>query len=146
MNKGRLVSAWWTLKIALGLLIFLTGLDKFFGLLTNWADYLNPALAGGSIPPDLLMKGAGVLEMLLGFAILTRWTKLGSYVVAVWFVAIAASLVTTGKLYDVAVDYVALSLVAFTLGRLTEVRDPERVSTDAHRAVRSEEGFLRLNL
>jgi hypothetical protein len=32
---GKLNSAWWTLKVGLGLGAFLAGLDKFFNVLTN---------------------------------------------------------------------------------------------------------------
>jgi len=32
----RLTSAFWTLRIAFGLMAFLAGLDKFLNLLTNW--------------------------------------------------------------------------------------------------------------
>ena len=35
-------SAWWALRIGLGLGPFLAGLDKFFNILTTWEMYLSP--------------------------------------------------------------------------------------------------------
>src|SRR5689334_22081870 len=76
MDNGRLVSTWWTLKIAVGLVFVLEGVDKFFGFLANWTDLINPAVLGSvPVPPEQLVMAAGILEVLLGIAILTRWTK-----------------------------------------------------------------------
>ena len=42
MSDKQINSAWWALRIGLGLGPFLAGLDKFFNLLTNWQMYLSP--------------------------------------------------------------------------------------------------------
>jgi hypothetical protein len=60
--------------------------------------------------------------MIVGLAILTRWTRLGAYVASLWLVGIALNLVTMGTFFDVAVRDILLALAAFTLARLTEVR------------------------
>src|SRR5260221_6716163 len=66
MDK-RLRSTWWTLKIALGAAPLLAGLDKFFNLLTNWTDYLNPvALQYVPVSPEIFMRGVGIVEMIVG--------------------------------------------------------------------------------
>ena len=36
LSDSRLNHAWWTLRIGLGLVPLLAGLDKYFNLLTNW--------------------------------------------------------------------------------------------------------------
>jgi hypothetical protein len=123
----RLASTWWTLKISLGAAPFLAGLDKFFNLLTNWTDYLNPvALQFVPVSPDVFMRGVGVVEMIVGLAILTRWTKLGAYLAAGWLVAIAVSLVSMEKFYDVAIRDLLLAVTAVALARLTAVRQAEQ--------------------
>ncbi len=116
-------SAWWALRIGLGLGPFLAGLDKFFNLLTNWEQYLSP-LAVEVLPVSgaVFMRAVGVIEMVVGLAILTRWTRLGAYVAGVWLVAIAANLLTTGMFLDVAVRDLEMALAAYTLARLTEAR------------------------
>jgi uncharacterized membrane protein YphA (DoxX/SURF4 family) len=121
----HLNSAWWALRIGLGLAAFLAGLDKFFNLLTVWTAYLNP-LATRVIPlsPAAFMEVVGVIEMIVGVTILTRWTRLGAYVTMIWLVCIALSLVTMGRFLDVAVRDLEMAIAAYTLARLTEVRAP----------------------
>jgi uncharacterized membrane protein YphA (DoxX/SURF4 family) len=125
-NK-HLDSAWWALRIGLGVGPFLAGLDKFFNLLTNWEMYLSP-LAQRFIPfsATTFMHFVGVIEMVVGLAILTRWTRLGSYVAAAWLVCIAINLVTTGMFFDLAVRDLEIAIAAFTLARLTEARSFKR--------------------
>lgn len=120
---SRLSSAWWVLRIGLGATTFLAGLDKFFNLLTNWSMYLSP-LAERFLPisPDLFMHLGGVVEMLVGLAILTRFPRYGAYVASVWLLCIAANLVSSGNFYDLAVRDINLAIAAFVLARLTEVR------------------------
>jgi hypothetical protein len=66
--------------------------------------YLSPAVEG-LLPMSgaSFMRKAGVVEMVVGLAILRRWTRFGSYIAAGWLVAIAANLVTTGIFFDLAV-------------------------------------------
>ena len=119
----RLNSSWWALRIALGLAPFLAGLDKFFNLLTKWTMYLNPlALRVVPVAPETFMRAVGVIEMIVGIAILTRWTRLGAYVAAAWLVCIALNLVSMGAFLDVAVRDLLIAVAAFSLARLTEVR------------------------
>lgn len=125
MNTGEkgLNSAWWVLRIGLGLGPFLAGLDKFFNILADWGMYLNPAMEKLlPISGAAFMRTVGVIEMVVGLAILTRWTRLASYVAAGWLVAIAVNLITTGMFYDLAVRDVEIALAAYTLARLTEAR------------------------
>jgi len=123
MNQ-RLNSSWWALRVGLGVAPFLAGLDKFFNLLTNWKAYLNPlTLRVIPVAPETFLHAIGVVEMVVGLAILTRWTRLGSYVASLWLVCIALNLVAMGAFLDVAVRDVLLAVAAFTLARLTEVRE-----------------------
>jgi uncharacterized membrane protein YphA (DoxX/SURF4 family) len=122
-NNDRLNQAWWALRIGLGLGPFLAGLDKFFNILTNWSAYLNPlALKVVPLSPEVFMRTVGVIEMVVGIAILTRWTRLGAYVAAAWLVCIALNLALMGTYFDVAVRDVEIALAAFVLAKLTEVR------------------------
>ena len=119
-------SSWWALRIGLGAAPFLAGLDKFFNLLTKWELYLNPlALRLVPVSPATFMRAVGVIEMIVGLAILTRWTRLGAYVAAVWLVGIALNLITMGAFLDVAVRDLLLAVAAFTLARLTETRQSQ---------------------
>ena len=125
ISESKLNSAWWALRIGLGVVPFLAGLDKFFNLLTNWERYLSPT-AERLLPMSGLtfMHIVGVIEMIVGLAILTRWTRLGSYVAMVWLILIAVNLISTGAFFDVAVRDLVMAIAAYTLARLTEVRQP----------------------
>lgn len=119
----RLNSAWWLLRLGLGLGPFLAGLDKYFNLLANWEMYLSPLVPKLlHVSPTFFMHTVGVVEMIVGLAILTRWTRLASYVAMVWLVAIAVNLLTTGMFLDIAVRDIEIALGAYALARLTEVR------------------------
>jgi uncharacterized membrane protein YphA (DoxX/SURF4 family) len=133
MNHGTrsLDSAWWALRIGLGAGPFLAGLDKFFNLLTDWEMYLSPAVARVlPVSGPVFMRAVGVIEMLVGLAILTRWTRAGAYVAAAWLVAIAVNLATTGAFFDLAVRDVEIALGAYTLARLTEWREARARNLD----------------
>jgi len=126
MYKGfdsRLDQAWRVLRIGLGLGPFLAGLDKYFNLLTNWTGYISPmALKILPVSGQTFMHIVGIIEMVVGLAILTKWTRLGAYVASAWLIAIAINLVSTGMFFDVAVRDVEMALAAFVLARMTEVR------------------------
>ena len=68
------------------------------------------------------MHIVGVIEMIVGLAILTKWTRVGAYVASAWLVVIAINLVSTGMFFDIAVRDVEMALAAFVLARITEVR------------------------
>jgi uncharacterized membrane protein YphA (DoxX/SURF4 family) len=118
----HLHGAWFSLRIGLGLMALLAGIDKFFNLLTTWTMYVGP-LAEQFLPvtPDVLMRAVGIVEVAVGVAILTAWTRIGAYVAAVWLTAVSVNLLSTGAFYDVAVRDLILALSAYTLARLTEV-------------------------
>lgn len=128
LNRG-VESAWWALRIGLGSIAFLAGLDKFFNILTDWSVYVSP-LAEGLLPVTVpvFLGLVGVIEMLVGMAVLTKWTRLGSYVAMVWLLAISVNLILTGRFFDVAVRDVAMAIGAYTLARLTEARQPAEAS------------------
>lgn len=123
----KINSPYWALRIAFGAVPFLAGLDKFFNILTHWDKYLSP-LAQHLLPVSAttFMHFAGIIEMIVGIAILTRWTRLGSYVAAAWLVGIALNLLAAGFL-DVAVRDLVMAVGAYTLARLSEVRAAEMV-------------------
>ena len=130
----RLNSSWWVLRIALGVAPLLAGLDKFFNLLTNWPMYLNPlVLRVIPVGPETFMRAVGVIEMIVGIAILTRWTRLAAYVAAAWLVGIALNLITMEAFFDVAVRDLLIAVAAFSLARVTEVREARVGSSFTHR-------------
>jgi uncharacterized membrane protein YphA (DoxX/SURF4 family) len=120
--------------MSFGLMPLLAGLDKFFNLLVHWPKYIAPAFAG-AIPmaPQHFMYLVGVIEIVAGLAmLLSPWTKVFAYVVAVWLIAIAVNLLGGGY-YDIAVRDLVMAVTAISLARLT---DAVHVTTHVPRAAR----------
>jgi uncharacterized membrane protein YphA (DoxX/SURF4 family) len=120
-NSKNINQARVALRAVFGLVPLLAGLDKFLNLLTNWREYLSP-FAKRMLPvkDTTFMHAVGVIEMLVGLSILTRWPRQGAYVASAWLLLIAINLLTTGSHFDVATRDVALAVCAFALARLTE--------------------------
>ena len=120
MKTKQVETAWWTLRLVYGLVPIVAGADKFTNLLVDWKQYASPLLGGLPISASTLMMIVGVIEIAAGVVVLSRWTRLGAYVVSAWLVGIALNLLTTGKYFDVAVRDLVMAAGAFTLAKLTE--------------------------
>ena len=127
-SDNKLNTSWWALRIGIGLAAFLAGLDKFFNILTNWGMYLS-SFSQNLLPVSAgtFMHCVGVIEMIVGLAILARWTRLGAYVAGAWLLLIAVNLVTAG-FYDLAVRDVVMAIAAYVLAQLTEITQPATVT------------------
>ncbi len=117
-------AAWWALRIGLGVGPILTGIDKYFNKLVDWGMYLSP-LATKIVPVTTpgFMHGVGVVEVVAGIIVLSRWTKVGSYIVMFWLIGIATNLLTMGMFYDLAMRDLELAVGAFALSQLTTARE-----------------------
>ena len=120
---NRLKAPWIGLRSGIGLTAALAGLDKFFNLLADWGHYVSP-LAVQALPfsTDTFMAIVGVVELVVGVAILTGWTRVGAYAASVWLIAVALNL-AVGGFFDIAVRDAVMSIAAFTLARLAEARE-----------------------
>ena len=129
---GKLSSAWSALRIGLGLVALLAGLDKFFHILTDWGAYLGPwaerLLPSGA---DGFMHVAGAIEIAIGILILAGFARVGGYILAAWMLGIAIALAATGRYFDVAVGAIAMALAAFTLARLAKLRQDSEAFEEA---------------
>lgn len=119
----RVNVSWWTLRVALGIMPILAGLDKYFNKLADWGMYLSPYAKAVPISTPALMHVVGVVEIIAGLIVLSRWTRIGSYIVMAWLIAISINLLTTGMFYDLAVRDLELAVAAFVLSQLTAVRE-----------------------
>ena len=101
----------------------LAGLDKFFGLLVNWDQYL-PAfvnnLTGGH--GHELMLAVGVIEIVAGLGVAFK-PRIFAYVVSAWLLLIVANLLMIPGFFDVALRDFGLSLGALALARLSQEYD-----------------------
>ncbi len=137
---GHLNGAWWALKIGLGVGPIITGTDKYFDKLADWGMYLSP-LATKFVPVSTatFMHGVGIVEIIAGLIVLSRWTKFGGYLVMIWLLGIVANLLTTGMFTDLAMRDVEIAIGAFALAQLSTVRDRRaRIEKEAKEAATSQ--------
>ena len=130
MDRG-LSASWWALRIGLGVGPIVTGFDKYFNKLADWGMYLSP-LATKVVPVSAatFLHVVGVVEIVAGLIVLSRWTRVGAYIVMAWLLAIAVNLLTTGMFYDLAMRDVEIAIGAFVLAQLTAVRERQSVPAD----------------
>ncbi len=121
MPNPQMSSAYWSLRLAFGVVPIVAGLDKFTNLLANWQGYLSP-LATRVLPisPSAFMHVAGVVEVVVGAAILFGRARIFAFVACAWLAAIALNLLTTGHFLDVAARDAVMAVAAFALGRLAQ--------------------------
>ena len=99
------------------------GLDKFFGVLTDWEDYLAPwinDIVPGSAHDAMMMVGA--IEIVAGVAVAVL-PRFGGLLVAAWLGGIIVNLVSMGEYYDVALRDFGLLVAALSLSLLAGARD-----------------------
>ena len=112
--------AWQILHVAFIVAPIVAGLDKFFGLLVNWDQYLAPIVAQLSpIGGHNLMLAIGVVEVIAGLVVFWR-PRIGGYLVAVWLWGIILNLLLIPAYFDIALRDFGLSLGALALARLSE--------------------------
>ena len=125
LNVKKVNNVWHMLKLTYGLVPIVAGLDKFgFDFITHWAQYLNPMITNAiPLSTSHLLFLVGAIEIIAGIIVLSKWTRFGGYLVAVWLLVIVVNLVTMGKFYDIAVRDIVISIGAVALSMLTEARE-----------------------
>ncbi len=121
-SNAALSPIYYPLRLTIGLVPLLAGLDKFVGLLADWEAYL-PKFAADLAPfgPAAFMMIVGVIEIIAGVAVLTKFTRLGAYVVMAWLILIAINVALAGYL-DVAVRDLVMAVAAYSLAQVAGLR------------------------
>jgi len=111
------------LKFTYGLVPIVAGADKFTDLLTNWEQYLHPGLKS-MLPfsPHVFMMIVGVIEIIAGILVLVK-TQFGAYLVSIWLLLIALTLLASGNYLDVAVRDIVMAIGAFSLAKLSVINN-----------------------
>ena len=106
------------LKLTFIVVPIVAGLDKFFNILVDWTQYINPMIldilpvSGGTF-----MMIVGVIEILAGILVFIK-PQIGGLVVSVWLNLIALSLLIGWTYPDVAVRDLVMAISAFSMSRL----------------------------
>ena len=134
---SRIVTARGALRIAIGLMATLAGLDKFLNLLADWPSYVAP-IAAHMLPVSThtFMYAVGLIEFAVGITILFVRPSLGAFVASAWLLLVAGNLVL-GAHFDIAVRDVVLAVASFALAELSavEAKDTAEAYAAPHRPV-----------
>lgn len=107
------------LKFVFVIVPIVAGLDKFTNILVQWDTYLAPAtLDLLPFSGETFMMIVGVIEIIAGIIVLVN-TRLGAYIVSLWLLLIALSLIFTWHHPDVAVRDIVMAISAYILARLS---------------------------
>jgi len=113
------------LKFTYGLVPIVAGADKFTNLLTNWSQYLHPAIKSAlPFSEHTFMIIVGIIEIIAGILVFIN-TQKGAYLVSAWLVLIALSLLASDHYLDVAVRDLVMAIGAFSLAKLSTVSAAE---------------------
>ncbi len=129
--KSKLSDIYWPLRLTYGLVPLLAGLDKYTNILANWERYVSPMAA--SILPvgvETFLHIIGIVEVIVGLAVLFGGTRLGALVAMAWLVAISLNVLTAG-FFDIAVRDLVMAVGAYTLSRVAAERGEEVVPSFA---------------
>ncbi len=120
-RNGELKTTVLILKYTFGIVPIVAGLDKFTDLLTNWEQYLHPAIVS-MLPfsPHAFMMIVGIIEIVAGIIVL-RKPEVGGLIVAAWLTSIALNLLAGGHYLDVAVRDLVMAVSAFAMARLAKL-------------------------
>lgn len=124
MLTPQVNNVWMLLRITYGVIPIVVGIDKYFNLLTTWEGYLSP-MAVNLLPVSghTFMMAIGILEIIAGIAILTKWTRYGAYFITLYLVGVSLNLISAGGFYDIAMRDLAMAIGAFSLAKLTEAKE-----------------------
>lgn len=128
---SRIVTARGALRIGIGLMATLAGLDKFLNLLADWPSYVAPVAAHLlPVTAQSFMYAVGVIAVAVGITILFIRPSVGALVASIWLLLVAGNLVLGGH-FDIAVRDVVLAVASYALAELSAAEEPESVPAAA---------------
>jgi len=117
-----------TLKYIYGLVPIVIGLDKFFFYIVDWNIYVSPLVA--TYMPMAIASHfvpiVGVIEIVAGVIVLSKYTRFGAYLVAAWIGVVVVNLLTIGGMYDIALRDVAILVGYAAFGFLVQLKETAR--------------------
>ena len=115
-QQQKLHTVWLVLKFSYGCAAVVIGADKFFNYIVDWSKYLSP-LISNMLPLSIphFMYVVGIVEMIVGLLILSKYTKLGANILSLWFIIIIANLLTMKMYYDIMARDLLLAIASWSL-------------------------------
>lgn len=117
----RVVFSWNLMRFAYGAVLLVVGLDKILGtdFIVNWSKYISPFVASMlPVSTTVFLIAMGVIEIVVGLMLITKWPRIAGYLSVVWLVVIAINLLMLGYV-DIAARDILLAVGAAALAELT---------------------------
>lgn len=122
INEMKFNHLWTISRYVYGLVPIVIGADKFTNLIVNWNIYVSP-FAASIIPNMYLIPLVGIIEIVAGLLILTKFPRFGAYLVAAWIGIIIVNLFMIGDLYDIILRDIAIAFGYIVFGMMTELKE-----------------------
>ena len=124
MGDESLDRVYRALQISLGATAVVAGADKFFNLLTDWEQYLNPEISDRlGLSKKQFMSLVGLIEIAAGATVLSGRTRFGGMLISAWLLGISGNLISTGNFLDVAARDVNMAVAAYALAEMAKKRE-----------------------
>src|SRR5579863_7206465 len=125
INENKFNHLWTISRYIYGLVPILIGADKFTFFIVNWNIYVSPFVAS-YFPIMYFVPAIGIIEIVAGLLILTKFPRFGAYLVAAWVMAVIVNLFMIGNIYDIILRDVAIAFGYIVFGKLTEFKETAR--------------------
>ncbi len=122
INENKLNNMWTVARYIYGLVPILIGADKFTFYIVNWNIYVSPFVAS-YFPMLYFVPVIGIIEIVAGLLILTKFPRFGAYLVAAWIGAVIINLCMIGGLYDIILRDIAIAFGYIMFAWLTELKE-----------------------
>jgi hypothetical protein len=122
INENKFNHIWTIARYVYGLVPILIGADKFTFYIVNWNIYVSP-FAASYIPMATLVPGVGIIEIVAGLLILTKFPRFGAYLVAAWIGVIIVNLFMLGEVYDIILRDTAIAFGYIVFAWMTELKE-----------------------
>lgn len=122
INEKKFHNLWNISRYVYGLVPILIGADKFVFFIVNWNIYVSPLVAS-YFPIMYLVPIVGIIEIVAGLFILTKWPRFGAYLVAAWIGLIIVNLFMIDNMYDIILRDIAIAFGYIVFGMITELKE-----------------------
>jgi hypothetical protein len=126
INENKFNTMWTISRYVYGLVPILIGADKFTFYIVNWNIYVSP-FAASYIPMATLVSAVGIIEIIAGLLILTKFPRFGAYLVAAWIGVVIVNLFMIGDMYDIILRDVAIAFGYIVFAWMTELKETARL-------------------
>jgi len=126
INENKFNTMWTVARSVYGLVPILIGADKFTFYIVNWNIYVSP-FAASYIPITTLVPAVGIIEIVAGLLILTKFPRFGAYLVAAWIGIVIINLFMIGDMYDIILRDIAIAFGYIMFGMFTELKETSKL-------------------